>query len=233
MNDKVFIPENFLEEVNLVPPYYADYIEFICLNKLEYSMRGTKNGTSGVSQNTLSQNNVNNTFEQFQLCKAIMNKQEEYLDLDYSDPLLFPVYLFLAKNKLDIDFSDWARVKVNLQTAAPENTKGKFSIPHRDHDTRPEQSLTAIYYVNDSDGETFFFNEKRFDKFSDIDRLTIRKKVKPEKGKMVVFRSDTLHAGSHPIESDYRIAINFNFYPKHALDLFDLSDLGANKDLNG
>ena len=61
---------------------------------------------------------------------------------------------------------------------------------------------TFLYYVNDSDGDTIFFNKNK----KEI------KRVKPKKGTGVLFKSNTLHAGSNPINSDKRMVINYIFY---------------------
>ena len=59
---------------------------------------------------------------------------------------------------------------------------------------------TGIYYVNDCDGDTFLF-----------DGTKEIAKISPKKGRIVIFDGKTLHAGSHPYNSDFRMVINFNF----------------------
>ena len=59
---------------------------------------------------------------------------------------------------------------------------------------------TGIYYVNDCDGDTFLF-----------DGTKEIAKISPKKGRIVIFDGKTLHAGSHPYLSDFRMVINFNF----------------------
>ena len=58
----------------------------------------------------------------------------------------------------------------------------------------------ALYYVNDADGDTFFFDRNR----EVINRVT------PKKGRMVVFDGLTLHASSMP-SKDYRISLNLGY----------------------
>ena len=57
-----------------------------------------------------------------------------------------------------------------------------------------------LYYVNDADGDTFFFNKSR----EIVDRVT------PKKGRAVVFDGLTLHASSMP-SKDYRISLNLGY----------------------
>jgi hypothetical protein len=79
------------------------------------------------------------------------------------------------------------------------------NTPHVD-DSVPHWVL--IYYVNDSDGDTFIFNETG-DQIN-ISSLTIQHRVTPRQGRIVIFDGKYLHAGMHPTLSDFRSVINFN-----------------------
>ena len=57
-----------------------------------------------------------------------------------------------------------------------------------------------LYYVNDADGDTFFFDRNR----ECVDRIT------PKKGRAVVFDGLTLHASSMP-SKNYRISLNLGY----------------------
>ena len=74
-----------------------------------------------------------------------------------------------------------------------------------------KKGFTAIYYLNDSDGDTIIFNEKTMDPFLNGEELSIKKRINNKKGRFVMFNQDYLHAGMLPINSDYRVVINFNF----------------------
>ena len=58
-----------------------------------------------------------------------------------------------------------------------------------------------LYYVNDSEGDTTFFED---------DEVTEIKKVSPKKGRVVFFDGSVKHCSSTPI-SKTRCIINFNF----------------------
>jgi len=88
------------------------------------------------------------------------------------------------------------RIKANLLLQSKVG-KNKYHTPHHD---RNGPHWTAIYYVNDSDGDTFFFDE----------RGKIIERVSPEKGKVIVFPGETFHAGSSPIKTAVRSVINMN-----------------------
>ena len=91
------------------------------------------------------------------------------------------------------------RIKANFTTPSLK-LKGKHQYIHTDV-TNKDMS-TFLYYVNDSDGDTIFFNKNK----KEI------KRVKPKKGTGVLFKSNTLHSGSNPINSDKRMVINYIFY---------------------
>jgi hypothetical protein len=60
--------------------------------------------------------------------------------------------------------------------------------------------MVVIYYVNDSDGDTFVFD----------DDGKIIKRVSPKKGRFFMFDGRLKHAGSHPYDNTMRVVINFN-----------------------
>ena len=99
--------------------------------------------------------------------------------------------------KLDKPNYSIYRCKVNLspQHKRPPHT---YNVPHvdmhRDH-------MVILYYVTDSDGPTYFFED---------DGRTIIKKVEPKRGRFIFFDGNIKHAGSHPIKSKYRIVINYD-----------------------
>ena len=99
------------------------------------------------------------------------------------------------------------RIQCNLMYQNPSKTftKDSFNAAHTDQ-TYPHKVL--LYYVNDSDGDTFIFNEKRGEEF---DKLTIKQRVTPKQGRAVFFDGDYLHSSSNPLNSFKRQAINFNF----------------------
>ena len=72
-------------------------------------------------------------------------------------------------------------------------------MPHVDYE---EQGITtALYYVNDSDGDTVFFD----------DTYNIVQRIKPEKGKGVIFDNLIYHASTCPQVHNTRMVINFNY----------------------
>ena len=77
-----------------------------------------------------------------------------------------------------------------------------------------EEHLAAVYYVNDSDGDTIIYNEI---KTYQNNKLSTRVRVSPKKGRMVLFNGMHLHTSEYPYTNDMRAIINFNFGPKTML----------------
>lgn len=93
------------------------------------------------------------------------------------------------------------RAKANL---LPRELKPHTHPPHID-DSRPHIAL--IYYVNDSDGDTHFYEKGK-----------LVKTVSPKKGSAVMFKGHIYHASSSPVQNRFRIVINYNLAPG---DYFD------------
>jgi len=101
-------------------------------------------------------------------------------------------------------FSRLLRVKVNMLTKDHEYAENYHNIPHCDIDGSETESL--VYYVNDSDGDTFIFNEKDNNK-----GITVNYRQTPKKGTAILFDSTYLHASSPPRTYECRIVINVVF----------------------
>lgn len=91
------------------------------------------------------------------------------------------------------------RAKVNIQPQNLKFNKHNHNSPHVD--LKNEEHKVLLFYVNDSDGDTFFFDKSN----------KIIKKVSPVQNRAVIFDGNILHAGSHPKISDYRIVVNIDF----------------------
>lgn len=92
------------------------------------------------------------------------------------------------------------RCKLNLNTS-DIRYKDKYHTPHIDNGF--ENQITAIYYVNDSDGDTFFFD----------DSGKITKRVTPKKGRLVWWKGKIFHAKASPVKTTQRMVLNYNLMP--------------------
>ena len=97
------------------------------------------------------------------------------------------------------------RMKMNFNyplVGAQELTHG---IPHVDLPTEKDYK-TAIYYVTDADGDTIIFDQKN----GYEGPLTIKERIAPKKGRLLLFDGDNLHAACPPISNKPRIVVNIN-----------------------
>jgi len=126
--------------------------------------------------------------------------------------LLLPL-LFSFCEKAGVPFKSLLRIRVGMftQNAAGgpyHNPHVDFYLPH----------YNALYYVNDSDGDTFIFNEtydqvslEQSIEYTRENKFTISGQVAPKKGRMVGFDGRHYHASMHPKQTSHRIAIAFSF----------------------
>ena len=85
------------------------------------------------------------------------------------------------------------RIKINATFPDSRFSADSHSVAHIDTDL--EDFLTAIYYINDSDGDTFIFGGQS-------------QRITPQKGKLVVFDGKIPHAGNVPSQG-IRLVANF------------------------
>jgi hypothetical protein len=98
-----------------------------------------------------------------------------------------------------------------IQLQLPVITDKQYGLPHVDG-VRSFPYKAAVYYVNDSDGDTVFFKETTKDISPNnipMD-MTIYKTVSPKKGRLIVFSGDIYHSSGKP-KNDIRCIINYNF----------------------
>jgi hypothetical protein len=117
--------------------------------------------------------------------------------LNFLTPILH--HLMLTEN---VDTTEIMRVKANLNVPVPNYPEGHHYVAHKDY-VEETNYITAIYYVNDSNGVTKFFDESGL----------VIDEVVPKKGRLVYFNGLTYHAGCPPT-ANVRCLINFNFTQK-------------------
>lgn len=151
-----------------------------------------------VTKDDVIKNKTNSVSEYLQLVHVFWKLDENNQPIQTSQydkmviPLLQRFLLEIKENEVQI-----IRIKANLQTQHTNNSPQLHNTPHvdmqRDH-------YVLLYYVNDSDGDTIFFDNEN----KEI------KRVSPKRGRFVFFNGKYLHTGSHPYNSDYRIVINYD-----------------------
>ena len=125
-------------------------------------------------------------------CTLIRDRIPQLEVIKNYDLSFFSKYIRLEKHTI-------ARAHVTFHWPRPEN----FGIPHNFHIDQQFPHIVALYYVNDADGDTFFFDNHG----QEIHRET------PERGKMVIFDGSTYHSSSPP-SKNVRMTLNINYANK-------------------
>lgn len=93
--------------------------------------------------------------------------------------------------------------KLNINFPVNNFSDNDYYPPHYD---TTDRGIVAVYYVNDSDGDTLFLeSDKKGDEFKIIQSCT------PRKGTLAAFPETQLHANRPPKTTPARCVINFNF----------------------
>ena len=169
---------------SIFPSYLVNGIEDLIFNtnnikwNFDNNITGTGNKVEGFSSNIFWDNNLNIT------------------NIKYFSYFFQILYYFTFSQNINLERIINARLFLLPSSSKPLTL---FESIHTDQDN---PHWVCIYYINDSDGDTVFFNEQK----EEI------KRVSPKKGRIIFFDGQILHTGSTP--SKTRVLINFNFIGK-------------------
>lgn len=103
------------------------------------------------------------------------------------------------------------RAKINILSI---DLSGKSQVPHVDLRLENEGKYAGpaphwvfLYYLNDSDGDTLFFDENG----------NITKRIAPKENRAVLFDGTTLHAATNPAKTSLRTVLNVDVLPDELL----------------
>jgi len=140
------------------------------------------------------------------------NIREQSPVLSPLNAVLVPILFFYCE-KAGIPFTNLMRVRIGMFARGPSD-----ALHHNPHVDFHEPHRTALYYVNDCDGDTFVFNETyeqvgphQAPAHVNQGKFTIADRISPKKGRMVSFDGRHYHASMHPTASTSRIVVTFNF----------------------
>lgn len=158
--------------IEFLPWYYLGHTcEENEINRLKKIYFNIKEYVNQFSHNFLYQNNLHPISEHFEIIQPILNKIDKRFEV--------------------------LRIKSNL---IPKDESFKDFQHHCPHIDNNDNHLTAIYYVNNSDGDTFLF----------LDNNQIIR-INPIKNRLLIFEGKILHASSSPRQNQCRMVINLNF----------------------
>lgn len=176
---------------DLIPNHLQDYFELITLGKtsvpdqvmhplidfkVKYETTAYENGSDPLSfvHVLKSSTVISPHLENFSLIPAIVC---DSLDAVLIDIVLARLYLIL-----------------------PYNTKLEHYAPHVDF---PFPHTVVLYYLNDADGDTVFFDRQG----------NITERVSPKRGRVLVFDGELYHGGGIPKKGP-RSVVNFDILTK-------------------
>lgn len=93
------------------------------------------------------------------------------------------------------------RIKVNILFNNFRVKENNYNIPHADTD---DEHYNMILYLNETDGDTIFFNEY-YNK--DLKNLTIKQKISPKANRAVI-SNGYMHTSVNPVKNDIRVVLN-------------------------
>jgi len=120
--------------------------------------------------------------------------------------LALPLYFLEGVSGCTV--SEIFKIKTNMNLMDSRYEGEKYHPPHADH--KSSEYFTMIYYIKDSDGPTRFFNKKITDPFPSRD-LKLTGEVHPKKGTAILFKSNQMHTGTCPTNTENRLVTNFVF----------------------
>lgn len=101
------------------------------------------------------------------------------------------------------------RIKCNMSFRSDDSGISSYGYPHVDFIDGKELNLTtAVFYLNEADGDTILFNERVG---TPLESYTISQKIEPKPNRLLLFPSYVTHAGNSPKKYDRRVVININY----------------------
>ena len=126
------------------------------------------------------------------------------LESDKASPHLPIIRKFTKKLETEFGKIQLIRAKVNLTFPYPPMMNYEHQVPHIDlqyDNGDPVDHKVLLYYINPSDGPTYFFDES----------YRITDQVYPKKGRAVIFDGSQIHAASNPVKNPFRFILNVDF----------------------
>ena len=192
------------------PKQQAMVFDFVSSSAFPYRFQDVHNEIAGVAQKRYYTN------------KPVSDSiSDSYSNTIYANPKQLTHHLFMKDEKkqksphypvlipfLESIYSvvgdfELLRAKINVTMPDPRFEAHTSQVPHIDlkyEDGTELPHVVFLYYINDSDGPTYFYNEE----------LQVIGSVPPSMGTCVKFDGGTLHAGSNPNSTPFRYALNIN-----------------------
>jgi hypothetical protein len=141
----------------------------------------------------------------------VLKKQTGFYHMCFGDDQVYSNLFYTIRPILDAiehycnkPIESLIRVRVGMFTKSSESGTNS---PHVDFS---DEHKSFLYYVNNSDGDTVFYNEN-YKNIKDGSGFSVKQKVSPVMGKAVLFDGLQYHSSSPPVLNDRRVVININY----------------------
>lgn len=197
---------------NIIPQDYQNYLYNLFSNDISFFGNGFVPTTTYRDKEKFNQyleddyNLKDKVYEANQLIHPFFEKGR-ILDEKYHE--IIPILHYVQSHFCFSFKYEPLRIKANLKLKIGSEYKEKINTPHVDIPINSYNNFTILYYINDSDGDTIIFNESYNDN-SPESNFTIREKITPKQGRIVIFPTRLYHSGSHCVDSNVRCVLNIN-----------------------
>lgn len=187
---------------SFIKPAYEDMLEkTLCGYDFDWHFNNSSVDYENLTPNTFFDSKTADTYQFTHLFVAQNKIISKYWQV------IAPLIFHISASE-GIDTNHVERCKANLTTKQSNFDNDSYFPAHTDVEESDQKIITAIYYVNDSDGDTIFFEKPTS---NNVEELKIITRMQPKKGTLVYFDSQIIHAGQLPKKHNNRCIINFNF----------------------
>jgi len=182
---------------NLLAPSYCDSLVDLTKNHLMYDYI-----TRTSPQDFLTDTNIKDAGQLS--CVVFDPDLQNKVYFGWAYEQLKPIFYTVKDMCPELGLLGTSRVKFNV--LLKQDFKYHYNQPHMDS---TNTTYSMVYYLNDGDGDTFLFNEKYGDEFSDF---TVMERISPKKNRAVIFEANRYHASSNPSQAENRYVLNWVFF---------------------
>lgn len=180
---------------NLVSEGYADEIERICKTEIPWFWNENISGYENSEAESAKTEGFQFGFAHMALVNGISSQHlQSFLPL-----------LYFMEDRTGIKVNKLHRVRLALNTWTSVETQ------HHAHVDMHDPHKVLLYYVNDSDGDTFMYNEM-FEQYKQEPKtFTLKERISPKKNRAVIFDGFRYHSSSKPNHNSSRFIVNIDF----------------------
>lgn len=105
------------------------------------------------------------------------------------------------------------RARTTMTSYKKDFREHNYNLPHVDF---PYPHISAVFYLNNSDGDTWIFNEQ-YIRDNEPMSFSVKTRVQPKANRILIFDGFYYHTASNPITTSTRSIVNLNFIKKNTV----------------